>query len=149
MPSFTTIIETDGAGVVTKYDNYNTELAASDRVVWLKANGVPDAFYVEDNPSGPDNVTIAGQPRHQIADKVAKTVTLDQAGLTARLDQKAMRRLRRRRNALLLKSDGSQIGDHPDSGSPAWLTYRQSLRDYPSTVVEPRNPPPFPLKPGP
>ena len=32
--------------------------------------------------------------------------------------------------------------------SDAWKTYRQALRDYPSTVSDVDNPPAFPTKPS-
>ena len=57
--------------------------------------------------------------------------------------------LRGQRNMLLTMSDWSQLPDVPLTAEQveAWRTYRQSLRDYPSTVVDPFNPPAFPTPP--
>lgn len=45
-------------------------------------------------------------------------------------------RLRNRRNELLTASDWRMIEDAPWDKT-AWATYRQSLRDLPSTVTNP------------
>lgn len=54
------------------------------------------------------------------------------------------------RNNLLSSSDFSQLPDSPltEEQKQAWAEYRQQLRDYPSTIVDPLNPPPFPTKPS-
>lgn len=49
----------------------------------------------------------------------------------------------------LKESDWTQLPDvnlTPEQRE-AWSIYRQALRDYPSTVIDPSNPPPFPIKP--
>lgn len=54
------------------------------------------------------------------------------------------------RDSLLRQSDFSQLPDSPltEEQKQAWTEYRQQLRDYPSTIVDPFNPPPFPTKPS-
>ena len=45
--------------------------------------------------------------------------------------------LRFRRDKLLVSSDWSQTPDVPSSIKDAWATYRQELRDLPTTVTKP------------
>jgi len=50
----------------------------------------------------------------------------------------AMAQLRATRNALLLACDWTQIADCTIPKKVEWATYRQTLRDLPSTVTDPR-----------
>ena len=50
----------------------------------------------------------------------------------------AMSQLRSTRNALLLACDWTQIADCTIPKKAEWATYRQTLRDLPSTITEPR-----------
>ena len=50
----------------------------------------------------------------------------------------AMAQLRATRNALLLACDWTQIADCTIPKKAEWATYRQTLRDLPSTIAEPR-----------
>ena len=50
----------------------------------------------------------------------------------------AMAQLRATRNALLLACDWTQIADCTIPKKSEWTTYRQTLRDLPSTITEPR-----------
>ena len=50
----------------------------------------------------------------------------------------AMAQLRATRNALLLACDWTQITDCTIPKKAEWTTYRQTLRDLPSTITEPR-----------
>jgi len=50
----------------------------------------------------------------------------------------AMSQLRATRNALLLACDWTQIADCTIPKKAEWATYRQTLRDLPSTITEPR-----------
>lgn len=61
----------------------------------------------------------------------------------------AMATIRTARDALLAKCDWTQVSDAPLSAAEktAWKTYRQALRDYPETVVDPAAPPPWPGSP--
>lgn len=42
-------------------------------------------------------------------------------------------RMRILRNRLLVESDWTQTTDNPTGNAEAWATYRQQLRDFPST----------------
>ncbi|MBO59915.1 MAG: hypothetical protein CL440_06895 [Acidimicrobiaceae bacterium] len=46
--------------------------------------------------------------------------------------------VRHRRNALLIESDWTQMADSPltDEKKAEWATYRQELRDFPSTATK-------------
>ena len=63
--------------------------------------------------------------------------------------EELLQELRNKRDTLLSSSDFSQLPDSPltEEQKQAWAEYRQQLRDYPATVVDPINPPPFPSKP--
>ena len=50
----------------------------------------------------------------------------------------AMAQLRATRNSLLVACDWTQIADCTIAKKTEWATYRQALRDLPSTVTEPR-----------
>jgi len=50
----------------------------------------------------------------------------------------AMAQLRATRNTLLLACDWTQITDCTIPKKAEWTTYRQTLRDLPSTIIEPR-----------
>jgi hypothetical protein len=51
----------------------------------------------------------------------------------------AMQQIRSQRNQLLLESDWTQIPDAPSGKKAEWAAYRQALRDFPSTIVDPRD----------
>lgn len=57
--------------------------------------------------------------------------------------------IRIQRNLALQLSDVTQLPDYPltPSQKESWAIYRQALRDYPSTITDPLNPPPLPPKP--
>jgi hypothetical protein len=61
---------------------------------------------------------------------------------------RAMSALRAERNTRLSACDWTQVADAPVDQA-AWAVYRQTLRDYPETVVDPANPPAWPIAPGP
>jgi hypothetical protein len=50
----------------------------------------------------------------------------------------AMSQLRANRNALLLSCDWTQISDCTIPKKAEWATYRQTLRDFPSTISDAR-----------
>lgn len=50
----------------------------------------------------------------------------------------AMQQIRAQRNQLLAVSDWTQLVDTPTDIKTAWASYRQVLRDLPSTITEPR-----------
>ncbi len=47
--------------------------------------------------------------------------------------------LKKRRHALLIDSDWTQVPDAPVDRA-AWAVYRQALRDLPANTADPRNP---------
>lgn len=47
----------------------------------------------------------------------------------------AMAQIRGTRNQLLKDTDGTQAVDNPSPQKSAWATYRQALRDLPSTIT--------------
>ena len=57
--------------------------------------------------------------------------------------------LRGHKNMLLAMCDYTQLSDVPltDEKKAEWVTYRQQLRDYMSTVIDPFNPPTWPIPP--
>ena len=50
----------------------------------------------------------------------------------------AMANIRGQRNQLLKECDWTQIADCTIPKKAEWATYRQTLRDFPSTITEPR-----------
>jgi hypothetical protein len=50
----------------------------------------------------------------------------------------AMAQIRSQRDALLTLTDGTQAVDNPSAKKAEWATYRQALRDLPTTITEPR-----------
>ena len=60
----------------------------------------------------------------------------------------AMTQLRGTRNQLLAACDWTQIADCTISNKAEWATYRQALRDFPSTVADARLPVEWPHDPN-
>jgi hypothetical protein len=63
--------------------------------------------------------------------------------------QNALAGLRRTRDTKLQACDYTQLPDVPltDEKRAEWVTYRQQLRDYMGTVIDPFNPPAWPIPP--
>jgi hypothetical protein len=63
--------------------------------------------------------------------------------------QQQMDALRGQKNMLLAMCDWTQLPDVPltDEKRAEWVTYRQQLRDYMDTVIDPFNPPAWPVPP--
>lgn len=63
--------------------------------------------------------------------------------------QNALSNLCRTRDAKLQACDYTQLPDVPltDEKKAEWVTYRQQLRDYMDTVMDPFNPPTWPIPP--
>ena len=61
----------------------------------------------------------------------------------------ALRDVRQQRDALLAKSDWTQMPDAPmaDDLRQRWRTYRQALRDLPETITDPMVPVEWPVAP--
>ena len=61
-------------------------------------------------------------------------MNLNQQGLTETDDAEVLAtRMRYQRDRLLAESDWTQAADDPTGNAAAWATYRQALRDFPST----------------
>jgi hypothetical protein len=60
------------------------------------------------------------------------------AELLQALKDSAMAQIRATRNQLLSACDWTQLVDTPTAIKTAWSTYRQTLRDLPATITEPR-----------
>ena len=84
----------------------------------------------------------------------AFTNTWEQVPFTPEEIEKAseaqMQVLIQRRNMLLQACDWTQLPDVPLTPEQveAWRVYRQALRDWPESVTDPFNPPPFPVSPS-
>ena len=65
--------------------------------------------------------------------------------------QQQMDALRGQKNMLLAMCDYTQLPDVPltTEKRAEWVTYRQQLRDYMDTVIDPFNPPAWPVPPKP
>tara|TARA_R110000868_G_scaffold131053_1_gene340964 strand:- start:7490 stop:7993 length:504 start_codon:yes stop_codon:yes gene_type:complete len=65
--------------------------------------------------------------------------------------QNALYSLRRIRDGKLQSCDYTQLPDVPltTEKRAEWVTYRQQLRDYMDTVIDPFNPPAWPIPPKP
>ena len=61
--------------------------------------------------------------------------------------QSALANIRAQRNFLLSSSDWTQLEDSPVSNKSEWATYRQVLRDLPSTIQDARIWNDWPLNP--
>ena len=68
---------------------------------------------------------------------VVQVVSLSAEEIQAAKDS-AMAQLRATRNALLLACDWTQISDCNIPKKAEWATYRQTLRDFPSTISDAR-----------
>jgi hypothetical protein len=66
-----------------------------------------------------------------VVPKTIKDIELEKIG--------AMQEIRNQRNQLLSESDWTQIPDAPSAKKAEWAAYRQALRDFPSTIVDPRD----------
>ena len=75
-------------------------------------------------------------------------VRKDQSMLDAQALQRAESKMRSMRDILLTACDWTQAADSPltDAKKAEWATYRQALRDLPSTTTDPANPT-WPTKP--
>lgn len=107
----------------------------------------------------PDSVTKVDLD----ADEIAQRQT-DETEAAAALDLRrggALAQIRMKRDRLLAQTDVLALPpeamptdfpadrlDEISKNQRAWLTFRQQLRDYPATVEDPFDPPPFPEQPA-
>lgn len=89
----------------------------------------------------------------------AAEATAARAAAAADAETKAMVELRMKRDRWLAQTDAFFIDPLPSdfpaereaeiaANLPAWQAFRQALRDYPATVEDPLEPPPFPAQPA-
>ena len=71
-------------------------------------------------------------------DNDVETAAEQETAYRARIDEEAAERVRIERNQKLTSSDWTQLADNTANTS-AWATYRQSLRDLPTTEGFPHN----------
>lgn len=61
-------------------------------------------------------------------------MNLNQLGMIETQDVEILTaRMKHQRNRLLADSDWTQTVDNPTGNAEAWATYRQALRDFPTT----------------
>ena len=144
MSCFTTLNKFDEEGTPIKYDNYDTEAEAQARIIELHGMGLEDAFYIDADATAVNGHRCFVSCRHWTADLVAKTVTLNQASFDVEKREKYMKILRGERNNLLVESDNHVRADQwaslNDAAQNKWSEYRQQLRDFPATVIDPADP---------
>jgi len=144
MNFFTTLNKFDAAGTPIKYDNYDTESEAQDRIIELHNIGLTDAFYIDSKATAVDGYTCFQTCTHWTANLIAKTVTLNKVSLEAEEREEHMRSIRRKRDNLLMDSDKyvnpDQWASMDTTLQNEWSVYRQELRDLPATVDDPADP---------
>ena len=105
-------------------------------------------------PPAPALTTVSEGPMAWDAARAAWTNTWVETPFTptqvAAAADAALSALVLNRNVLLYQCDWTQLPDVELTAPQVadWRTYRQSLRDYPDTVVDPFNPPAWPTPPG-
>ena len=106
----------------------------------------PSAEFLEENNAklvtnafayNPATHKLVDCPAYFVNDHVStqRVEELTEAELTQKTNQK-WDRIRNKRNYLLSESDWTQVADAPGDKA-AWATYRQALRDLPSTGTDP------------
>ena len=106
----------------------------------------PSAEFLEENSAklvtnafayDPATHKLVDCPAYFVNDHVStqRVEELTEAELTQKTNQK-WDRIRNKRNYLLSESDWTQVADAPGDKA-AWATYRQALRDLPSTGSDP------------
>ena len=118
---------------VAKYCEYQTKTEA-DAHVAFHIGAYPDAFVHEDADG--EAVVDVGAWR---VDPSTKEI-LDR--IKRPKPERDMARLRTDRNIKLVESDWTQYTDSPltDENKASWATYRQELRDLPTTTSNPADP---------
>ena len=102
--------------------------------------------WIEKTDLSIEEITDLGTYKQTLTAWETKYNTEGPGNTTEPTDAQKLDFLREERDLLLLETDwmaGSDV-----TMSDAWKTYRQALRDYPSTVSDVDNPPAFPTKPS-
>ena len=134
--SFSTLNKFDDQGHPIKYDNFPTEDKAIARIVELKALGLTDAFYIDDDATAVDGKRVINNPKHWVADTVNKTVTLNTTSFNDEVKKNQFKSLRRERDE---KLDDTDWWVMRGSMTDAQTAYRQALRDLPANTADPSN----------
>jgi hypothetical protein len=113
----------------------------------FNANGPSDEFLAENNAKkvnafkAHDKLTQKLVPCSAYDDdifiSVMQVTNLSAEEIQAAKDS-AMAQIRSQRNQLLKECDWTQIADCTIPKKAEWTTYRQTLRDLPNTITEPR-----------
>jgi len=123
MENYIAIVKsTDG-----KLDKFQDFAVEADAISHVAAHG----GFSAPNPGG--------NTSYWVVDESAQTVVNDQAQADADALERSWANFRTERNVLLALSDWTQYNDSPltDEVKTSWATYRQSLRDFPSTIADP------------
>ena len=134
--SFSTLNKFDDQGHPITYDNFPTEDKAIARIVELKALGLTDAFYIDDDATAVDGKRVISNPKHWVADTVNKTVTLNTTSFNDEVKKNQFKSLRRERDE---KLDDTDWWVMRGSMTDAQTAYRQALRDLPANTADPSN----------
>ena len=102
--------------------------------------------HVEKTDYSVEEITDLGIYKQILDEWDTKYTTIGPGNTTPPTDAQKLDELRYTRNSLLAETDWMAGSDL--TMSDAWKTYRQALRDYPSTVSDVDNPPSFPTKPS-
>jgi hypothetical protein len=113
----------------------------------FNANGPSDEFLAENNAKRVNLFKAHDRLTQKLVSceayddgefvSLAQVVDLTAEEIQASKDS-AMSQLRATRNALLTACDWTQIPDCTTPKKTEWATYRQTLRDFPATVVDAR-----------
>ena len=95
-----------------------------------ESDALLNGSIIEGEYSSDEYNIIDGQPVRKSQTDIEKVI-----------DNRAWTEFRKRRDGYLFDSDWTQSLDSPlsDSKKLEWATYRQNLRDLPSTVTDPLN----------
>ena len=102
--------------------------------------------HVEKTDYTVEEITDLGIYQQTLTDFDTKFTAWETENKKEPTDAQKLDEIRFDRNALLAETDWMSGSDV--TMSDAWKTYRQALRDYPSTVTDVDNPPAFPTKPS-
>jgi hypothetical protein len=141
---YMTINKVNEQGKISKYDYYELENNAVNRIAELHVLGFTDAFYIDHDVASSGGVPVIGQIKHFNVDAIAKTITLDSVSYDVNILRDNMDVVRMKRDKLLKESDNAVFTDRwqtmDATAQSAWTIYRQALRDLPANTTDPANP---------
>lgn len=139
------VIESDGTIFPWAYNDLDLSYISAD-VHAIEWNTSTNKGHVEKTDYSVEEITDLGIYQQTLTAFDTKYNTVGPGNTTEPTEEEKLSDLRGKRNLLLAETDwmaGSDV-----TMSDAWKTYRQALRDYPSTVSDVDNPPAFPTKPS-